>query len=122
MGERGVGDPMNEASTPVTPAANPNRDVLKGVGLTALGHVIPALPLGLFSVLTRGNGGAALGIFYFGIGITQLIYVVPAVIYFRRNGKPLIAKGVIIGASITFLLNAACFGVLFAVLSNTSFH
>lgn len=101
---------------------NPNHDVLKGVGLTALGHVIPALPLALLSVVTHGYGGAALGIFYFGIGVTQLIYVIPGIIYFRRNGKPLIAKGIIIGASITFLLNAACFGALFAVLSNTSFH
>jgi len=113
---------MNETSGPVTPVVNPNRDVLKGLGLTALGHLIPALPLSLFSVLTHGYGGAALGIFYFGIGITQLIYVIPGIIYFRRHGKPLIAKGIIIGASITFLLNAACFGVLFALLSNATFH
>ncbi len=70
--------------------------------------------------MSGGFGGLA--IFYFGIGITQLIYVIPGIIYFRRHDKSLVAKGIIIGASITFLLNAACFGLLFAMLSNTNFH
>jgi hypothetical protein len=113
---------MNESTGPATPAATSNRDVLKGVGLTAIGHVIPVVPLAFLSLISRGMGPGILPIFYFGIGITQLIYVIPGIVYFRRHGRPLIAKGIIIGASITFLLNAACFGVLFAVLSNTSFH
>jgi len=41
-------------------------------------------------------------------GITQLIYVVPLHKWYRNKGRPEVAKGLLIGASLVFLLNATC--------------
>ena len=46
------------------------------------------------------------------IGVSQWLYIVPAILIARRTGRPGLAKGFVIGASITFLLNAACWGLL----------
>jgi len=50
-----------------------------------------------------------------GIGIVQLIYVLPFYFSFKKQGKTDTAKGLVIAASMTALLNAACWG---AVLGN----
>ena len=50
---------------------------------------------------------------FFFIGLTQLVYVIPAILIVRRKGRPDIVKGIIIGAAVTFLLNAACYGLIF---------
>ncbi|MFC5467441.1 hypothetical protein ACFPPD_01840 [Cohnella suwonensis] len=42
------------------------------------------------------------------IGITQVLYVLPLAIAFRRRTGFL--QGLLIAAAVTFLLNAACFG------------
>ena len=73
-------------------------DVWKGVGFGLLLHLVlliypPA---------------------YFLIGVAQLIYVIPALIYFRKRTG--IMQGIIIVAVLTFLLNAACFGIVFSML------
>jgi len=47
---------------------------------------------------------------YFGIGIVQIVYGVPAAILLRK--EPSTAQGILIGMGITFLLNAACFGIV----------
>ncbi len=44
----------------------------------------------------------------FGIGISQLIYVIPVVFWARSQEKWGLMKGVIIGAVITALLNGGC--------------
>ena len=43
-----------------------------------------------------------------GIGIVQLLYVIPVVLWARRREMKTFASGVMIGAAITFLLNGAC--------------
>ena len=63
---------------------------------------------GLGSDLLASIGFVAL----FGIGITQLVYQVPAILMARRRGRPGIARGIIIAASLTALLNASCWGLL----------
>ena len=45
-----------------------------------------------------------------GIGISQLAYVVPLVVWARRRAMRTFAVGIVIGAAITFLLNGACWG------------
>jgi hypothetical protein len=45
---------------------------------------------------------------YFGFGLTQLIYVIPAVYLARANGWSDFAKSLIIGGSFVLLLNTAC--------------
>ncbi|MBO0991462.1 hypothetical protein [Bacillus sp. SD088] len=52
------------------------------------------------------------------IGVAQLIYVIPLIIYGNVKNLPGFAKGIIIAAGITFLLNAGCYGVIFVPLSN----
>jgi hypothetical protein len=46
-----------------------------------------------------------------GIGLVQLIYVVPLYLNRKTNGKAATAKGLVIAASITALLNATCWGM-----------
>lgn len=44
-----------------------------------------------------------------GISITQLIYVIPVMIWLRKRQQLALNKGVIIGAVITALLNGGCY-------------
>jgi hypothetical protein len=47
-----------------------------------------------------------------GIGLVQAAWIVPMVLRFRATGRRETAKGVIIAAAITFLLNASCWGLV----------
>lgn len=49
---------------------------------------------------------------FFYIGLFQIFYVIPLVIWLKRKQQPGRIKGVIIGAIITFLLNISYFGSL----------
>jgi hypothetical protein len=49
----------------------------------------------------------------FGIGIVQLIYLVPLGMYFQSKGKYEWVKGLAIGGLLVALLNGACFGGVF---------
>ena len=51
----------------------------------------------------------------FGIGIAQLIYVVPAIIVLRRRREFAVLKGLIIGATITALLNGSCWLLIYTI-------
>ena len=57
-----------------------------------------------------------------GVGLVQVVYIIPAFIIARNRGETGIAKGLLIGAGITFLLNATCFGVMIFSLSKGSMH
>jgi len=46
------------------------------------------------------------------VGVVQLLWLVPLWRGYRKKGKTESAKGVILAASITFLLNSACWGLL----------
>jgi hypothetical protein len=96
--ETNAGTPqLNEDMTaePIPPRRH-GADVWKGIGLTALLHLIPLV----FPVL------------YFFIGVAQLVYIIPALIICRKNTG--MVQGLLIGAGITLLLNAACFGIMTA--------
>ena len=58
------------------------------------------------------------------MGITQILYIVPLVLLCRSKGRSKLAMGLIIGASMLFLLSASCLG-LFLIssgLSNLTVH
>ena len=57
-----------------------------------------------------------------GVGITQVLYILPAYLIAKNKGEMGIAKGLLIGAGITFLLNATCFGVIIVSLGKGGFH
>lgn len=89
---------MSEPQRPL----NETAEVWKGIGLAMLLHLV-WVPLSLVPGLFVGIAG---------IGVVQLIYQVPAAIICSRKGRKAMMKGIIIGAAITFLLNAACFGIV----------
>jgi uncharacterized membrane protein YesL len=52
---------------------------------------------------------APVGIVVFGgIGLVQLVYIIPLCLHFKRKGQTNVMKGLIIAASITALLNVGC--------------
>jgi hypothetical protein len=53
---------------------------------------------------------------YVVIGLTQLVYVVPLLIYAAVKGKKKLLQGVLVAAGVTFLVNTACFGIVLGSL------
>lgn len=94
----------DETSTNEAPTlgAESKGSVAWGVGQVLLFHLLQ-IPL---AALT----------FYLSLAVicvTQLAYVIPAIIIARRKGHDETVKGIIIAASITVLLNIACTGYVF---------
>ncbi len=92
--------------------------VRAGLVLTLALHVLGQVVMSLIvlAVANRRDSDeglylAILPVMY--IGLSQLVYLMPAILIFRRRGDTETAKGLVIGASLTFLLNAACNGLLF---------
>lgn len=79
--------------------------VLAGIGLGLGLHLIQFL---LFLVVP--------GTLFF-IGLSQLIYMVPAILIANSKRHKGMAKGLIILAALTFLLNAACYGFFFWMMA-----
>jgi hypothetical protein len=96
---------------PGGPPPRRSRDVWRGVGLAFLLHLLQA-PLGVLSY----------GVTIIFIGITQLVYLIPAIVVFSKKSRPDMVKGLLIGGAITFLLNAACTGLFFILLSGADFR
>ncbi|MEO0538246.1 MAG: hypothetical protein AAF215_30845 [Cyanobacteria bacterium P01_A01_bin.123] len=76
----------------------------------------------LFSILPGGSDAFSgiLGSFpivgfaaFFGVGVFQLLYVVPLIIYLIRKRNFALMKGVIVGAVLTALVNGGCWIMLF---------
>jgi hypothetical protein len=80
-----------------------------GVGLTCLLHLFQ-FPIAL--VLSFVPSVFPLLALFF-IGVSQCVYMIPAILHFRKKGETETAKGLLIGASITFLLNATCTAIVF---------
>ncbi|GIQ68960.1 hypothetical protein DUZ99_16290 [Xylanibacillus composti] len=76
--------------------------VILGILLLALLHVA------LFILTQWWNSGFLALVF---IGVVQWLYVLPTVYILRRKGRTGLMQGVLIGAGLSFLLNAACFGL-----------
>jgi hypothetical protein len=88
------------------------------VGYSCLLHLLQ-IPLAVlawlvFSLLFDAETGAGVA---FGslllVGVSQLFYMIPAVVIARRRGRTALAQGFIIGAAVVFLLNAGCWGLVF---------
>ena len=89
--------------------------LLMGLHLAAL---ILGSILGPILISIGGIGyyiASFLGFGLFGIGISQLIYVVPAIIVLRRRREFALLKGLIIGAIITALLNGGCWLLVYSI-------
>ena len=60
--------------------------------------------------------------FGLGPGLTQLLYLVPIDRYAARHGLAATRRGLWIGASVIFLLNSGCWGVMMFTLKGTDFR
>jgi hypothetical protein len=92
------------------PAPAPQKPMWMGV---LLGF---ALHFGLLFFLQIGL------VLLMGVGIVQAVYIVPAYIMAKNRGEMQIAKGLLIAAGLTFLLNATCWGLLVLGLASASFR
>ena len=72
------------------------------MGGCALAFVLVVLQMPLFYVVPSSLAF---------IGLTQAIYIIPLISFARSRGKKNLANGLIIGASILFMLNATCLGL-----------
>jgi hypothetical protein len=95
---------------------NEGLKIVSGFFLLMVMHFLAGLTYALlFSLLNFfGNVIASyiaplIGFAIFGIGISQLLYVVPVIFWARKQQEWGLMKGVIIGAVITALLNGGCF-------------
>jgi len=86
-----------------------------GLGLTLVLHILVQAPVFFFLLAIASSDWmltlAGYSLMY--LGLSQLVYMIPAILIFRRRGDTETAKGLIVGASLTFLLNANCNGLLF---------
>lgn len=84
------------------------KGVLLNIGLNLFICVL-WLPLcGLGSGYSSNNLASQIGVLFFfamiGIGIVQLLHVIPMMIYFHKQDKPETVKGVRNAAIVTFIL------------------
>lgn len=100
------------------PASQPEGSALIGFLLSLLLHLLQ-IPIVVILSLFESEL-LILSVLF--IGVSQLVYMIPAIVIAFGKGKKQTAKGLIIGAAIVFLLNAACTGLIFFSLSQGSFH
>jgi hypothetical protein len=74
--------------------------------LIVLGCTVGALMAGGMLAVIAGP----LALVLLGIGVVQAAWIIPIWRYHRRIGETETAKGILIMASIIFLLNAGCWG------------
>ncbi len=99
---------------------NERKGIMSGIFLL-IGLHIAAVILGIivlfihFALVGQDNYLTLLffGSFFAGLGIVQLIYVIPAIIVLRRRGEFALLKGLIIGAVVTALLNGGCWLLMY---------
>jgi len=95
---------VNESSANESPRvdAGSKGSIARGVGQVLLFHLlqIPLAAMTMFLSLAV-------------ISVSQLAYVIPAIVVARRKGHEETVKGIIIAASVSALLNIACTGYVF---------
>jgi hypothetical protein len=87
------------------------------VAVLVILFVIGAIGTGLGWELLSGFFVLALGGLIL-VGVTQVLYVGPAFLVARRRGLTRLAQGLAVGAGITVLLNAACWGTVLLSAAN----
>ena len=100
---------------------NETKGIVSGIFLLMGLHLAALILRSILGPIFISIGGIGyyiarfLGLGIFGIGISQLIYVVPAIIVLRRRRHFAVLKGLIIGATITALLNGGCWLLIYSI-------
>ncbi|WP_019122493.1 hypothetical protein [Brevibacillus massiliensis] len=68
--------------------------------------------LGIFILTALHLFNFLFPLMFFFIGVSQLIYLIPALIIALYKNKKKMAAGMLIGAGVTFLINATCYGLV----------
>ncbi len=89
--------------------------IKQGLLLTLALHAAAVVACCLIAAVTAGGAAGGLAPFL-GIGLFQLLYVVPAFVVCTKKGLLRTRKGLALGAGITFLVNAACTGIVLYTL------
>jgi Na+/proline symporter len=86
---------------------NDLNQIFSGIWLITGMNIVIFILSGIVSSIVNNNVGTVYLYAMLGIGITQLLYVIPLVIRLKRQRKWGLIKGVIIGAALTILFNVA---------------
>jgi hypothetical protein len=106
---------VTDQPTPMAQPPGQGRMILLGIGLAFLLHILQ-IPLagGLGFLVSQWK--PEIGVVFYGsplaIGVTQLVYLVPAIVFALMKGKKGLVKGLLIGGALTLLLNGLCFGII----------
>jgi len=82
----------------------------RGILLTAALHVLALVIVAIIDAVS--HDGFLFVIFGGFLGVTQLVYMVPAIAIASTKRKSGIVKGMLIATSGTFLVNALCAGAM----------
>ena|ERR1041384_5008320 len=95
---------MSEEATPALPQATPAAGrVLRGFGYGAAANGL-AIVAGFLTM------GLLVGyIVLLGFGVVQLAWIVPMYLKYKRSGETETAKGILIAAGVTILLQGGCY-------------
>lgn len=93
-------------------------EILKGMGLLLLYHILAGFVIFIMGLIIGVifGGYIFLGIWFLGgagFFFVQLAYVIPLALRLKRQGKIGMMKGVIIGATLTALLNGTCSFIIY---------
>lgn len=93
-------------------------DPFRNEGST-VGGIFLALGIPIFFLFTAviPVWGSVVVFSLMGIGLVQLLYVIPLVRHYKRKGLTSTVQGIWIGAGIVFLLNSACLGMFFSAFN-----
>lgn len=109
---------MNEEPPQFRDAPQPGSSgpdsVQAGIALTVLLHILAYFVFVAVVALLDFNDSLRPILVLLFVGVLQLVYMLPAYLIAISRKRRLTARGLLIGATVTFLLNAACFGVALA--------
>ena len=102
------------ADVKTSDAGHPAIGLAIAIGLLVL--IVPAVMIGamLGQIFARGQDQMVWGLaplLFF--GAVQFLWIVPAALILRRRGKTRTVLGLWITAGVLFLLNSACYGILY---------
>ena len=95
------------------PSRGSGADVALGCGLTVVFHIIATVVM--LGFLFSSNSSMVENIttgFLLGLGVSQVVYMGPAIYLAHQRGRPNIGKGLLIGAAVTLALTAACWAIV----------
>ncbi len=106
-------EPPHSRDVPQPGSSGPD-SVQAGIALTVVLHVLAFVVYVAVVALCDFDDSLGAILLLLIVGVLQLVYMLPAYLIAMSCKRRLTARGLLIGATVTFLLNAACLGVSMA--------